>query len=145
MPDPTFARIVSEFGSSLGMGGLQPSAEGVCQLVFDGRHVLRLISMGARGQVLLSCLLGPASADAGQAELMAKANFMQAGRGAVLCVGPDGKPHIQLALPYVECAPGALMAAVEALLDQADRWNERLVREAAPASRLPAPMFFQSV
>ncbi|MDQ8030957.1 Tir chaperone family protein [Bordetella genomosp. 1] len=145
MPDPTLARIVSEFGASLGMDGLQPSSEGVCQLVFDGRHVLRLIGMGARGQLLLSCLLAGERAETVQAELMAKANFMQAGRGVVFSVGPDGRAHAQLALPYIECTPALVLQSVEALLDQADRWNERVAREAVPAPRMPAPMFFQSV
>ncbi|SAI25037.1 Tir chaperone protein (CesT) [Bordetella ansorpii] len=148
MPDPTFARIVSEFGASLGIAGLAPTAEGICQLVFDQRHVVQLIHMGARGQVLISCAL-PEARDAGAcAELMARANFMQAGRGAVACLDPKGKAHMQVALPLVECGAASLLGALEALLDQADAWVERLSREASrstmPSAFHPA-LFMQSV
>lgn len=146
--DFSFARLLSEFGQVLGIAGLAPSAEGLCQLVFDGRHVVQIIHMGAREQVLLSCMLGDAGVDAAQAALMAKANFLQAGRGAVVCQSPDGKPHMQTALPLPECGAAALGAALEALLDQAERWGQRLASEAAPAAfantRDPS-IFLQSV
>lgn len=148
MSDPTFERIVSEFGQSLGIAGLAPTAAGICQLVFDGRHVVQLVFMGARGQVLLSCALPEARNAAACAEIMAKANFMQAGRGAVACLGPDGKAHMQAALPLSECGAVNLMGAVEALLNQADAWTDRLAREGAPTSAAGAyrpPMFLQSV
>lgn len=148
MPDPTFARIVSEFGTSLGIAGLAPTDAGICQLVFDKCHIVQLIYMGARGQVLISCAL-PEARDAGAcAEIMAKANFMQAGRGAVACLDPQGKAHMQVALPLIECGPANLLAALEALLDQADAWAERVSREASrstmPSAFHPS-LFMQSV
>ncbi|WP_260986112.1 type III secretion system chaperone [Bordetella genomosp. 13] len=146
MPDPTFARIVSEFGHALGMPGLAPTSAELCQLVFDGRHVVQLIHMGARGQVLLSCVLPEAGNAQGCADLMAKANFMQAGRGAVVCRCPDGKVHMQLALPLPECSAVGLLGAVESLLNQADAWTERLAREpAAPAPSSFNPAMFLPV
>ena len=132
--DFSFARLLSEFGQSLGIAELAPTDEGLCQLVADGGHTVQLIHVGARDSVLLSCCLGEREVDAAQAASMVKANFLQAGRGAVLCQAPDGRPHIQLALACAECSAASLCAALEALLDQADRWRELLAQQAAPAS-----------
>lgn len=145
--DHAFERLLSEFGQSLGIAGLEPSAEGLCQLVFDGCHVVQIVHMGARGQVLLSCFLGDGQVDAAQAGLMARANFLQAGCGAVVCQAPDGRPCMQVALPLSGCGAASLGVALEALLEQADRWRERLAREAATSalSRGGPASFLQAV
>src|SRR5690606_6710810 len=100
--DSSYARVISDLGRALGMTGLAPSDEGICQLVFDGRQVVQIMPVGARGLVLLSCRLADHGIDARQADRMARANFMQAGHGVVLCVAPDGRPHMQVALKLAE-------------------------------------------
>lgn len=140
--DSPFVRLISELGQSLGIGGLAPSDEGICQLVFDGRHVVQLLHVGARDQVLLSCRLADHGIEARHAERMARANFLQAGRGVVLCLAPDGRPHMQVALELAGCGAATLCAALEALVDQAERWNDGTQRRAGPSD--PA-IFLQSV
>ena len=142
---PAFETLIRDFGLSLGMPGLAPaSATGICQLVFDGQHALQLIHVGARGHVLLSCELRDAPCGPQQAALMARANFMQAAGGVVLCQGSNSRAYVQVAVPMADCTPAALLQASEALLDQAEAWARRLNDEAAAS--VPSPAFFlQSV
>lgn len=131
--DASFAHLISELGLSLGIAALAP-VDGLCELVIDGRHAVQIVHVGARDQALLSCRLGDHDVDAAQAALMARANFLQAGRGAVLCQAPDGKPCLQMALALSGCDAALLCAALESLLDEAERWAERLARESAPTA-----------
>lgn len=145
MATPNFEHAVQEFGRVLGITGLAPAAAGVCQLVFDGKYVLHLLHVGARDLMLLSCQLDEVACGPVQAALMARANFMQAGRGAVLCQGPDSQAYLQIAVPLAECSGQVLLDATEALLDQADIWSERLRRAAAdpaPFDLRPGPPAF---
>ena len=75
--DSPYARLIAELGQTLGIAGLAPSAEGICQLVFDGRQVVQVVHVGAHGLVLVSCRLADHLIDAPQAERMARANFTQ--------------------------------------------------------------------
>ncbi|MGB7483461.1 type III secretion system chaperone [Castellaniella ginsengisoli] len=143
--DSSYARVISDLGRALGMTGLAPSDEGICQLVFDGRQVVQIMPVGARGLVLLSCRLADHGIDARQADRMARANFMQAGHGVVLCVAPDGRPHMQVALKLAECTAETLCPALESLLDQAESWNRAQAQSSGqPGTRDPA-VFLQSV
>ena len=128
--DPTFARVISELGQSLGIAGLAPSGDGMCQFVIDGRHLMQVVHVGARGQVLLSCRLADHGIDGRQAERMVRANFLQAGRGVVLCVAPDGRPHMQVGLELAGCSAAALC--------QADRKSTRLNSSHSKQSRMPS-------
>ncbi|KAB0607346.1 type III secretion system chaperone [Castellaniella defragrans] len=144
--DSSYAHLIAELGLALGIAGLAPSDEGICQLVFDGRQVVQLVHVGARGLVLLSCRLADHGIDARQAERMARANFLQAGRGVVLCAAPDGRPHMQVAQELAGCTAATLCAALESLLDQAESWSRAQARTADPASGGRDPAFFlQSV
>jgi hypothetical protein len=140
-----FARLISEFGQSLGMADLALSDEGICQLVIDTRHVVQVVHVGARDQVLISCRLADHGVDALQAERMARANFLQAGRGVVLCVAPDGRPYMQVAVEMVGCSSTNLCQALEALLDQAERWGESSTDHASGRSPRDPTLFMQRV
>lgn len=143
--DSPFARLISELGQSLGIAGLAPSDDGLCQLVFDGRHVVQVVHVGARNQVLLSCRLADHGIDARQAERMARANFLQAGRGVVLCLAPDGRPYMQVAMDLAGCSAATLYPVLEALLDQAERWSQASAAD-RPSGGPPDPaIFLQSV
>ncbi|MBV7485222.1 type III secretion system chaperone [Bordetella sp. BOR01] len=131
MSDSTFERILSELGQLLGISSLAPTGDGLCQLVFDGSLAVQLVDMRAHRQVLLSCALDTGPANAAHAELMAKANFMQAGCGVVACLAPDGRAHLQLSIPLTECNGQALATALETLLNQAETWQMRLRDQAA--------------
>ncbi|CDM23281.1 hypothetical protein BN940_04036 [Castellaniella defragrans 65Phen] len=113
--------------------------------MFDGRQVVQVIHVGAHGLVLISCRLADHGIDARQAERMARANFMQAGRGTVLCAAPDGRPCMQLALRLAECTPAMLCSALESLLDQADAWSHAQVRANDAPGRHDPSIFLQSV
>lgn len=143
--DSPFARLISDLGQILGIAGLAPSDEGICQMVFDGRHVVQAMHLPGNGLVLLSCRLSDHGVDAAQAERMARANFLQAGRGVVLCIGPDGRPCMQVAVDLSGCTADTLSRLLESLLDQAENWSW----DAAPAKSSggrPDPSFFlQSV
>ncbi|HET8597397.1 MAG TPA: type III secretion system chaperone [Castellaniella sp.] len=141
--DSPFARLIADLGRTLGIDALAPSQDGICQLVFDGRHVVQLVHLGARGRVLISCRLADHGIDARQADRMARANFLQAGHGAVLCAAPDGRPHMQVALELDGCTAAVLGPALESLLDQAESWNQAPAAD-APDMRDPA-VFLQSV
>lgn len=144
--DPPFARLISELGQSLGIAALAPSDEGICQLVFDGRHVVQVLHAGARDQVLLSCRLADHGIDALQADRMVRANFLQAGRGVVLCLAPDGRPYMQVAIELAGCSAATLCPALEALLDQAERWSQGMAGADSPGARPIDPaVFLQSV
>ncbi len=141
--DSSYVHLIAELGRALGIAGLAPSAEGICQLVFDGRQIVQVVHVGAHGLVLVSCRLADHGIDARQAERMARANFMQAGHGAVLCLAPDGRPHAQVALNLAECTASVLCSVLESLLDRADDWTRAGATD-APAARDPA-FFLQSV
>ncbi|WP_231570345.1 type III secretion system chaperone [Achromobacter sp. RTa] len=127
MSDPSFARMLSELGQMLGIPALAPSDGGLCQLAFDGRHLVQIVEHGARGQVLLSCAVG-GRMDGAQALLAAQSNFMQAGGGIVACAAPDGRMHLQLGVARAECRADTLMAAIDALLNQVEAWEQRCAR-----------------
>ena len=110
-------------------------------MVFDASQTVLLVNVGARGQVLLSCPLAVRQPGVEQLELMARHNFLHAAGGTVLCTAEDGQVHAQLGLPVAECMPERLLAAIEALLAEADRWRLRLSRaspDRAVAKRPPA-------
>ncbi len=135
MSDPLFARILSELGQTLGIPALAPAEGGLCQLAFDGRHLVQLVEHGARGQILLSCAVG-GKMDGAQALLAAQSNFMQAGGGVVACAAPDGRMHLQLGVPRAECRADTLLAAIDALLGQVEAWEKRSA-QAAPGGDAP--------
>lgn len=142
--NPLYAQLIADLGQTLGMAGLAPTHDGICQLVFDGQHVVQLVYVPAADSVLLSCRLADHGIDADQAHRMARANFMQAGRGTVLCVAPDGRPYMQAALPLGGCTAGQLCSMLESLLDQAESWAS--ARVCTPAARDTDPaIYLQSV
>ncbi|WP_394065612.1 type III secretion system chaperone [Alcaligenes sp. WGS1538] len=121
--DSLFATLMADFGSALGIADLVPTADGVCQLMIDGRHMVNIVDASERDLVFLSCRLADHGIDDAQAVRMARANFLQAGRGVVLCVGPDGRPYMQLALERAACQAETLVAELEGLLDQVEAWT----------------------
>lgn len=128
MSDSHFAQALSELGQALGIPALAPADGGLCQLAFDGRHLVQLMAHGARGQILLSCAVGGGMMDGAQALLAARANFLQAGGGVVACAAPDGRMHLQLAVPREQSGAQALLAAIDALLNQVEAWEQRAAR-----------------
>ena len=143
--DTSYAHLIADLGQLLGIAGLAPTDEGLCQLVFDARQVVQVLHVPARDQVLVSCRLADHGIDGAQAERMARANFMQAGQGAVLCVAPDGRPYMQAALPLDGCTAARLCPFLESLLDEADRWALAQERTSMPTGVQDPAFFLQSV
>jgi hypothetical protein len=134
-------RIIADLGQALGMPGLA-AHDNVCELAIDGRHRVQLIIIGSRRQILMSCAVGPVALEPRHAVLMGQANFMQAGGGVVLCTAPDGRAHVQLAVPFEHAGASGLIAALEALLTQVDVWDERLNRADTRGRPSGPPGFF---
>lgn len=130
MPNSSFAYLLSDVGQLLGMPALAPGDDGVCQLVFDSRHVVTIVNFRARGYILLSCAVSSSGITAAQAMLMASSNFMQAAGGTVACTAPDGRLTLQLGVPQADCQATRLLSAIECLLDQVEIWESNLSRAA---------------
>ncbi|OMG76822.1 hypothetical protein BIZ92_17070 [Achromobacter xylosoxidans] len=145
MSDSHFAQALSELGLALGIPALAPAEGGLCQLAFDGRHLVQLLAHGARGQILLSCAVGGGKMDGAQALLAAQGNFLQAGGGVVACAAPDGRMHLQLGVPREQCNAQALLAAIDALLNQVEAWEKRGARAEPDAPRRTPTFMRQSV
>lgn len=128
MPSLSFSRLLSELGQLLGIPTLAPSSEGLCQLAFDGRHLLQIVWVRGREHILLSCPIGSSGITAEQALLAASSNFMQAAGGAVACAAPDGRLMLQLGVSMGSCEASTLMSAIEGLLDQVESWEVKLSR-----------------
>ncbi|MFY1909614.1 CesT family type III secretion system chaperone [Achromobacter xylosoxidans] len=143
--DSHFAQALSELGQALGIPALAPAEGGLCQLAFDGRHLVQLLAHGARGQILLSCAVGGGKMDGAQALLAAQGNFLQAGGGVVACAAPDGRMHLQLGVPREQCNAQALLAAIDALLNQVEAWEKRGARAEPDAPRRTPTFMRQSV
>lgn len=124
----SFLNLLSEVGRMLGIPALAPSNDGVCQLAFDNRHLLQIVYVRPRNQILLSCPVGPSKITAEQALLAASNNFMQAAGGAVACASPDGRLVLQLGINEGSCQANVLVSAIESLLDQVEAWEVKLTR-----------------
>jgi len=134
----SFSNLLSEVGQLLGIPSLVPNTDEICQLAFDGRHLLQIVYVGARDQIVLSCPVGASKITADQALLAASSNFMQAAGGAVACASPDGRLVLQFGLLGAGCQAPTLISAIESLLDQVETWEMRLVRAASSqTSRAP--------
>lgn len=131
----------------LGMPGLRPDSEGLCQLVFDQRHVVRLAVMPARAAVLLDCSIGSHAVDAGSACTLLRANHLRGAEGDCLfSVSPQGLANVHCIVGAQAALAGNLLAAIENLLNEVERWETRLVQGAAQtAPRTPASVFMQTV
>lgn len=134
MPSLSFSRLLSEVGQLLGIPTLAPSSEGVCQLAFDNRHLLQIVYVGGRGQILLSCPIGSNNITPEQAMLVARSNFMQAAGGAVACAAPDGRLMLQFGVASDSCQASTLLSAIEVLLDEVETWEVRLSRTFPPVN-----------
>lgn len=131
MSDSLFSDVLAELGEVLEISDLTPSDDGVCQLVFDAKHVVQLINIHARGQLLLSCQVGLGKADPQHILLMIQANFMQAGSGAIICIGPDERSYLQFGMPLLASTTASdVLCAIELLLNQVEAWDARLSQDA---------------
>lgn len=130
VPSLSFSRLLSDIGQSLGMPSLAPSRDGVCQLAFDGRHLVDIVNVADREHILVSCSVGPGKVTAEQAMLVACSNFMQAAGGTVACTAPDGRLMLQMGVSYTACQANTLLTAIEGLLNQVETWEISLSRGA---------------
>ena len=128
--------LLCELGKRIGIPGLKLDADSSCQLVFDQRWVVTLVFSAARKRWLISCPLSDrhVSIVPSSQAAMLRANFMGAGcAGGCLAVSPDGRPFLHMQLAHSETSESLLLETVESLLNQAERWAERLMAgEAGP-------------
>ena len=138
MTATTPRKLIADLGSLIGIPSLASAADGSCQLMFDGRHVVTLVFVPALHKFVISCPCeGDPTSDARVALLALEANFMGcASGGGCLSVGPDKRLHLQFHLGLAHLEAGDIMASIENLLNRVEAWSRRLhvpdsVRETA--------------
>jgi len=129
------------------MPGLRPDAEGLCQLIFDQRHVVRIAVMPAREVLVIDCSIGSHAVDTSSACALLRANHLRGAEGDCLfSVSPQGLANVHCNVGIRSALAGGVSAAIESLLNEVERWETRLVQGAPPASpRTPASVFMQTV
>lgn len=139
---PGAQEVLAGLGARMGIPGLRLDADSSCQLVFDQRWVVTLVFAAARSRWLLSCPLAErhGAITPGSQVAMLRANFLGSGSGGGwLAVAPDGRPFLHMQVSQSEASETVLLDVVESLLNQAERWTERLhVGESAPSCPDPA-------
>lgn len=143
VPSLLFKRLLSEVGQLLGIPTLAPGNEEVCQLAFDGRHLLQIVHVEGRDHILLSCPVGSGEITAEQAIFAASSNFMQAAGGAVACAAPDGRLVLQFGMPTESCQASTLLSAMERLLDEVEGWETKLSSSSARSDVMRHDMALQ--
>lgn len=136
MSEALVHQLVADLGAHMGMAGLKLGAAGSCQLVFDQRWVVTLMSESGNSRFLLNCPLCTADQGSGLSggmlRTLLEANFMGRGTaGAMLALAPDGRAYLQLSLSWDDASRGGLANRLEALLNQAEVWATKLA-EAPP-------------
>ncbi|MFC4160069.1 type III secretion system chaperone [Chitinimonas lacunae] len=123
-------RLISEFGTLLGMPGLRLDAQRHCSLLFDRSHRLAIACDSAGGRLVLHCAVGPLPPAVSSDTLIAllRANYLWRGaHGATLSLDPDGRQvTLMLALSLAGLDTAQLNTAVEKLLDSVDAWQRFL-------------------
>lgn len=140
-------RIFASLAGQLGLPELRPDAEGLCQLVFDQRHVVRIAVMPARLVLVIDCSIGSRAVDAGSACALLRANYLRGAEGDCLfSVSPQGLANVHCTVGMEAALSGSLLATIENLLNEVERWEARLVQGATQAApRAPASVFIQTV
>lgn len=127
-------QLLNDLGSRLGIDNLKFSAEGLCELVFDGG--LRTITLHGGGHWISAVQLEHHPLPAGDttAELALRANFLwRATHGATLALDGERRLWAQVVVEEGNANAARLLANLETLLDLADAWRSRS-REFAPAA-----------
>ena len=140
-------RIFSGLAGQLGMPGLCPDQTGLCQLVFDQRHVVRIAVVPARSALVLDCSIGSRTVDADSACALLRANHLRGAEGDCLfSISPQGLANVHCIVGTESALSGNLLAAIENLLNEVERWEAHLLQGAAQAAlRTPASLFMQTV
>ncbi len=147
MPSDHLRDILAGLGQLMGLSALEPDEEGYCVFQVDDHFLTLLAYPKGEALCLLSGLgsLHPAN-EADVLPLLLEANFLWKGTsGCTLSIDPRERT-VFLAYRY-EVRPDAeathLARALEAFLDTADVWRERLLSwgagSAAHPSAPPAP------
>lgn len=128
MSEDAVAAVISALGESIGIPGLRPDAHGCCRLLFDGNQVVEIHPSSAQGRWLLSCVLRGRRADGpSELQLLMQGNHMGAGfGGGWAALDGQGQAVLHLPVPWTEATASVLLQAIEMLLQNAERWIQRL-------------------
>lgn len=126
MADAVLDELLAQFGPLVGMPGLRADDRGVCHLLIDGCHLVRIVRH-PRGYLLWSCAVGDGELDPHRAAQLLQANFGQAAGGIVLCQGPDRRACLQFAQSLKDLQANEMGVALDALMAEADRWRQNLL------------------
>ena len=116
--------VLLDLGHRLGIEGLSFSANGLCELVFDGnlRTVTTCIRQGWVSAVQLQA--HPLPAGDALCSVALEANFLWRGaQGATLALDSERRLWAQVLTPGQTPDPEQLLKALERLLDVADAWR----------------------
>ena len=126
--------LASALGVQLGIPGLCFNAARSCQLVFDQNWGVTLIHDADRQRVTLNCSVvgGEQCHQLSRQTLlvMLQANFMEQGSpSATLSIGPDQLAYLQTTVMLYEANDNALHISLELLLNHAEVWATRLLKD----------------
>jgi hypothetical protein len=127
--DNNFSQVLGEFGSSLGLKGLDLDKDGHCALRFDDLRV-HLEMLGSKQQVLLHCCLGavPANPDAAYyARLLHGNHFFAKTAGATIGVHAEsGSIDMAMVLDGERLTLAGFERALEAFVNTSQAWQASL-------------------
>ena len=134
MTKRTIDELLDELGQSVGMPCLKLDVAGCCQLLFDQRWLVTLMSQSAASRIMLHCPISSTQSAQGVGtstlRAMLEANFMGRGTGRCeLSICTEGRVCLLLQVALVETDSSALVHAIEQLLNQAETWSQWLQRE----------------
>ncbi|MFA5489279.1 MAG: CesT family type III secretion system chaperone [Candidimonas sp.] len=125
MSERVLSILLSELGSLLGIESLCTDQDGLCQLVFDRRHVVHLMGH-PRGYLLISCRIAVQSGHPTPDAVFLRANYAQAAGGIVLARTPEGHPCAQVAVELSSARAHDVLELLDKLIVEAERWERHL-------------------
>lgn len=141
-----FQKLLSELGSSIGLGNLQPDESGACRLVFNGQLSIDLETDNESGQSLVMHTvvgrLPPEERRAFCLKLLGGNYLSHNTRGAVLGLAPTTEEVVlHRRLSMQSCDTEMLANELVTLVSTAQKWMSRLsTRHESSAEAMPAPM-----
>ncbi len=125
----TMQNVLSEFGTSIGIPGLEPDAEHRCNLMFD--DVAVSFELGAGEESLyIYALLGPVpetGAEAVYADLLRANYVLDDTGGSTLGVDPETGGIVLIRSERLDALRlGTFETVVQDFVDAAERWMQRI-------------------
>ena len=119
-------KMLRDFGTAIGMAGLQTEENGVCVLVFEGRTRVNLVADPNTGHLIIWSMLGRMQSDRAEAMLrtLMRANlFWNGTQGATLGLMPEEDDLvISIRRPLDGIDDDALRELIELIVERAEHF-----------------------